>query len=927
MSSANAQPVIRLSGHAVPLSKQASFVGRVEKDADINFAMTLPLRNEGELDTLLARLYDPKDALYGQYLTPREFTDRFGPTESDYERLKAYARSQGFTVTSETPGRTILNLAAPASVVESSFKVALSQYQAASGRTFIRPDSEPAVDASVAPLVRAVVGLDTSARMTPHVQVAPGFEQLSSNAAPQLGAGGSGPGSTFAPRDVAVAYGFPYSSTVARGQTIAVFELDGFLQSDINAYEAQFGLPNVPIETVLINNATAGVQTVGGQMECTVDLDLLIGLAQGATKIINYTTTNDTVGLLNGYQQIATENRASVVTSSWGNAEQNLGSTFASSENAIFKQMAAQGQSMFAAAGDNGSTDGTASLAVDDPAAQPYVTGCGGTHLSTNGAGGPWKSETVWNNLGTTSGGATGGGISANWRIPTWQSAAAAACKQASLTFRNVPDVALNSDTLSPYACYVSPNGKTGAWYGIAGTSTATPLWATFAAIVNQARATAGKAPIGFMNPVLYGIAAGSRYATDFHDIVSGNNPTYNAVVGYDPCTGLGSPNGANLLADLVAYSTAPTISSISPTNATANLGLTLTVNGSGFANTSSVHVGAIAVPTTFVNQYKLTAAVPSSALAAAGAVAVTVVTPPPGGGTSNSASLTVAALSPVIAHLLWKSTGGSASVWTVKLDWSHTSSAAYGPYGGWQARAIADGADGNSRLLWTDSGGAFAVWTLKSDGTYSSTASFGPIAGWTASTISVGSDGRTRILLKNTSGAAAVWTLNSNGTFGSSTAAFGPYGTWQATDLAVGGDNLIKLMWKSGGSSSVWKLNSLGVQSISSASYGPYGSWSASDIAVGGDGAARLLWNGAGAASVWTLDSNLNMASSTAAYGPFGAWTVRGFAVAYDNGTRLLWSDGAGAYSIWLQSGNGFVSSPAYGPYSGWSVAGVAAP
>lgn len=278
------------------------------------------------------------------------------------------------------------------------------------------------------------------------------------------------------------------------------------------------------------------------------------------------------------------------------------------------------------------------------------------------------------------------------------------------------------------------------------------------------------------------------------------------------------------------------------------------------------------------------------------------------------------------IAHLFLKNTSGSAAVWTVKSDWSFTSTPAYGPYGAWQARAIADGADGNARLLWTDGAGTFAVWTVNADGTYTSTAAFGPYPGWTATAVAIGGDSNTRLLLKNSNGSAAVWTLRPNGTFGTSTAAFGPYGSWQATGLAVGKDNMSKLLWKSGLSVSVWKLNLAGTLSNSSAAFGPFGAWSASAMAAGGDNNIRLLWNGGGASSVWTLDANQNMLSSTLAFGPYGAWSVSGFAVGSDSATRLLWT-GSGAFAVWLLNASTYTSSPAYGPFSGWSAVAIAAP
>lgn len=918
---------VRLKGHTAALAPESTFRGRVDASENVEFALTLPLRNVAELDTLLARLYDPNDTLHGQFLTPEQFTARFGPTAKDYAKLKAYAVSKGFSIKAETPGRTMLTLSAPASVVQAAFKVGLNQYTSADGRRFIRPDAEPAVDLSVAPLVNAVVGLDTSAVATPRSHIVPGYENIDANAQPRVGAGGTGPGLTFAPKDISAAYNVPYSLSNGAGQTVALFQLDGFLASDISAYEKQWGLPNVPIEIVLVNGATGGILSAGGQEEVTLDLEMVLAMAPGVTKIIDYCTTQGTVGILAGYQQIATENRARQVSTSWGNAEPNLSASYMASENNIFKQMAAQGQSMFGPAGDAGSNDNHSSLSVDDPGAQPFVTCCGGTHLSTNGPGGSYKSETVWNDLATINPGATGGGISTVWPIPSWQTAAAAGNAQASKSMRNVPDVALNADTLSPYAVYVSPPGLTPGWYGIGGTSAAAPSWAAFTAIANQKRAALGLSSIGFLNPILYAIASTPRYATDFQDVVSGNNPAYNAVSGYDLATGLGSFNGVNLFTDLVAFTSAPTLSSILPTTVAANTAFTLTVNGSNFTSNSKINVGAVTVPTTFVSATQLTSAIPATLLTVAGTSAVSVTTPAPGGGTSSSANLTVTAISPVIAHVLLKSVGGSEAVWSVKKDGTFASTAAFGPFGSWQAQFIADGPDGLPRILWVDGTGAFSVWVTQPNGSYVSSQGFGPFTGWSPQGISVGGDGLSRILLQNTNGSIAVWTLDSSLNFLSSTAALGPFGGWAGKAISVGPDNLIRVLFVNGSQSSVWTLNAAGAFGSSTAAFGPITGWAASSIAVGSDNLTRLIWNGSGSTAIWTLNAGGAFSTSSPAEGPFGAWTAISHAVGSDNFSRLLLSNGS-QFAVWLFSGvSTFSSSPSFGPISGWSAKAVAAP
>ena len=214
--------------------------------------------------------------------------------------------------------------------------------------------------------------------------------------------------------------------------------------------------------------------------------------------------------------------------------------------------MAAQGQSLFSATGDNGAYDDGRTLSVDDPGSQPYVTGVGGTTLVTNGTGGAYAAETAWgvfydlSNPSSTQGGSFGvgggGGFSTIWPAPSYQS-----ILNPTPAMRSVPDVALDADPQTGYAIYYN-----GGFAGYGGTSAAAPLWAGFTALVNQQRTAAGKAPIGFLNPAIYQIGASAAYTADFHDITSGSNLYYPAVPGYDNASGWGSFIGDALLSTLV---------------------------------------------------------------------------------------------------------------------------------------------------------------------------------------------------------------------------------------------------------------------------------------------------------------------------------------------------------------------------------------
>jgi len=264
-----------------------------------------------------------------------------------------------------------------------------------------------------------------------------------------------------------------------------------------------------------------------------MDIELAISMAPGLSQVIVYEAPNDAAYGNDLLNRIATDNLAKQLSCSWG-----LGIN-ASTEQ-IFRQFAAQGQSFFFASGDSGAFSGAIEWGSDDP----YITVVGGTILSTSTAGGPWSSETAW--------AGSSGGISTTYPIPSWQVGISMAANQGSTTRRNVPDVAMAATEIFVFCAGQHWN----AW----GTSASAPLWAGFTALVNQQAAANGQPPVGFLNPALYTIAKSNDYGLAFHDITSGSNTNasspsrFFAAAGYDLCTGLGSPNGPNLINALTAY-------------------------------------------------------------------------------------------------------------------------------------------------------------------------------------------------------------------------------------------------------------------------------------------------------------------------------------------------------------------------------------
>lgn len=542
---ASQESMHRLHGHlpAAALAK-ARWLSRMPASSEVSLVFSLPLRNQLELGQLLKHLYDPSDPQHGKYLTLQEFTARFAPTQADYDAVADYARSIGLRVTGSHANRLLLDVAGPAATVETGFGLQLHHYQGVDGRKFYAPDQDPSVPEGIAARVNGVVGLDSATSWHAHSN----YHAAGTTAMATPYQIGNGPGGGLTPSNIKSAYNLANVTATGTGQVLALFELDGYNPSDVAYYAKYFGLPAVPLQNVLVDGFSGAPGP--GASEVTLDIELQLALAPGVSKILVYEGPNSNKGVLDTYNRIATDNLAKQISTSWGLSEGQSSQSVIASENAIFQQMAAQGQTLYAAAGDSGAYDNGSTLSVDDPASQPYVVGVGGTRLAV-ASGQSYLRESAWNTNNTVAGGAGGGGVSAVWSIPSWQQGVR---NLASSVMRNVPDVALNADQGTGYSIYFQ-----GGWYIFGGTSCASPLWAAFTARVNQLRSGAGLGPLGFANPALYQLAAGSGYQGSFHDVAdSTTNLYYPAITGYDNATGWGSFNGANLLAALAPTTTTP---------------------------------------------------------------------------------------------------------------------------------------------------------------------------------------------------------------------------------------------------------------------------------------------------------------------------------------------------------------------------------
>jgi uncharacterized repeat protein (TIGR01451 family) len=520
-----------LSGHVPAMVSQLVSTGRLVSTNHLRLAIGLPLHNQAGLDALLQQINDPASPSYHHYLTPDQFATQFGPTPADYQAVLDFARTNGFTVTRTHPNRMLVDVDGQVADIEKTFHVKLSTYHhPKEPRDFFAPDVEPSVDANL-PILN-VQGLNNY--VVPH----PFLEKMpASKIKPGIG---SAPGGGYLGSDFRNAYA-PGTALNGSGQSVGLLQFDGYYASDIATYEGLAGLPNVPLQNVLLDgfNGTPGVNND----EVCLDIETSISMAPGLSRVVVFEAgpAGNADDILSS---MAASNTIKQLSASWGYPVD------ATTEQ-LYKQLAVQGQTFLNASGDGDAWVGPIPYGSCE---DPNITIVGGTTLTMNGVATSYASEKVWNwgfvgdyNWNPDGYAGSSGGISTDVNIPGWQQGISMATNHGSTTYRNVPDVALTGDNV-----FIVSSGGSQSLVG--GTSCASPLWAGFMALVNQQAAINGKPSVGFLAPAVYALAKTASYTNCFHDIIAGDNTwdqsltNFFAVPGYDLATGLGTPNGINLI-------------------------------------------------------------------------------------------------------------------------------------------------------------------------------------------------------------------------------------------------------------------------------------------------------------------------------------------------------------------------------------------
>ena len=680
----------------VPLG--AKVLGSVAAGSVQSGIVVLRPGHQAALTSFLAAVSDKSSPLFHRYLAQGAFSGRFGPSRATIAAVRSQLGSEGLRVTGVSSDGLLVHFSGSAARVEGAFHTGIERYLLADGTVGQATTSALRMPSSLAASVVAVLGLNSLVRPQA-TDVRPGpasvQRQFQSAKAPAFyHPAGSPTACTLAQQDAETsggltddeianaygAFGLYRLGDFGGGQHIAVYELQPFLPSDIETFDSCFfgaaeAAAMAGTDGKLAGSRLSIVPVDGGEPqpgpgsendEATLDIEDVSAIAPGA-KIDVYEAPNSNSGGIDEYAKIVNDDTDQIVTSSWAACEQLMQQGdpgVQQTENLIFEQAAAQGQTVLSAAGDTGDDEcnGTRSnqppsgqnqLSVLDPGSQPYVLSVGGSTIDN--ATEP-ALEHVWDDGAQW--GATGGGISESWTMPSWQepdantagntvdiahaeafekSVASTSGSFTTPTFcdgtlnlpagtlcRETPDVSAEADEFTGSATIYGRSlgyGPANGWATIGGTSSATPIWAALLALVNasptcSADKVNGVQDVGFASPILYGIAADpTAYARSFNDIISGNNDQYgidNGLVfparrGYDMASGLGSPElttptGGNALAfymcDYAGQLAAPSVTRLSPSTGAAAGGYTVTVSGSGFGTATSPKVKRVQVGT-----------------------------------------------------------------------------------------------------------------------------------------------------------------------------------------------------------------------------------------------------------------------------------------------------------------------------------------
>jgi kumamolisin len=561
-----------------PLVTKSTLLSLVDANREMDVTLCLPLSDPQGAAEFARRVSTPGDPLFHQYVTPQEFAARYGASATDYAALKAWAAANGLRVSQESVARNLLSVRGTVGQIQALFNTQIAQYRGPDGAEFYSASAKPTVPEAIAPKVSAVLGLTGGKQYAPLVMLGKKLGE-----SPEVGAAktdtthGTGPGGSYDAANLRTAYNIPAFGNLQKNTVVAVFEQGGFTASDVEKYFTENKLPKVKVTPVGVNGSPTTVDDPRVELEAVLDIDMVVGINPSVSEVLVYEDAIDTFqnALVNVMTQVFNDNKAQILSISYGQDEGLQGTDAMEAENTALEMLTGEGITVLASAGDSGAYgDGTNyPYNVSDPGSQPYITAVGGTTLFTDGNSN-YLGEQVWDELASNSG-ATGGGISSYWTIPFFQTVESVpgyvTNNGGSSTYRNVPDVAAVADLFTGVSIYSKING---GWLTVGGTSVSAPIWAGYLSIVNAGFNYFGFKTVGYFNSILYAVGSpfsggsGGFPANELFDVIEGTNglppalsfgnPGFSAGYGYDNCTGNGSLWGAEFFPQFVATYVSP---------------------------------------------------------------------------------------------------------------------------------------------------------------------------------------------------------------------------------------------------------------------------------------------------------------------------------------------------------------------------------
>jgi kumamolisin len=485
--------------------------GVADQAASFRALAALPLRDVDGLRAEIAAMYDPASPSFRAYQTPEQFLQKHGPPPEQVEALRAWLAASGLEVARVAANRMLVEFRGTVAAFDAAFQTQLHLFERknplSGGAPIdvygVLPDERAVVPHEVGAILSAVLSCDVPAE-----QRTPPADNGNVDDAPPPAVGG------VTPAQIAAAYGAdPLYDAGTRGQGVRLGVIVGgeFKRSDAASFWKAFGIERAAPTAVVTGDTPARRVT-----ETTLDVEWSGALAPGADVLVYQGADARNTSMIFAFNEAIGRAEASVLTDSFAHREDSEDRTVRLQYDASAMQAAALGISVVSASGDSGEPD--------VPAVSPYVTAVGGTYVTLD-AQGALKSEDAWS--------ASGSGYSLTLPMPPWQAAVA----DATVGKRATADLALNAGT--DYWVYYL-----GDWRAYGGTSFASPVFAGLLALVNNARAGAGKPPAGLLGPLLYQNPA---VRATFRDIVSGSTQNFSAGPGWDMPTGWGAPDAAAL--------------------------------------------------------------------------------------------------------------------------------------------------------------------------------------------------------------------------------------------------------------------------------------------------------------------------------------------------------------------------------------------